>query len=168
MKRRDPIPDPTYKPAYKLKETRPIPDPAYKPTYKMKEQKVVSDPAFKPAYKLRTLTSEPKPVGKSLVQSIISIFTPAKSEKPPPLVNSVDVSYADVFLPSIGGTVRPLPESREAPTVRSVAITPRPTPKPVEAKPIVVVAAVVASVAQEPLPGSRAWKKKQFMSSNFI
>jgi hypothetical protein len=183
MKRHDPIPDPTYKPAYKLKETKTIPDPAYKPTYKIKEQNVIADPAYKPAYKLRTLTSDPKPVGKSLVQSFISIFTPSKSEKPPPLVSNVDVAYADVFLPSVAERVRPLPEANakvlpkvsasalpEAPVRKSIVITPRPTPKPIEIKPVIVAAVhvVVPVIAHEPVPGSRAWKKKQFMSSNFI
>jgi hypothetical protein len=159
MKKIDAIPDPTYKPAYKLKESKPVPDPVYKPTYKIKEQKEIPDPVYKPT-KLKTLT--PRPLGKSLVQSFMGIFTPAV-EKPKPLVSHVDASYAEVFLPSVGGRVRPLPESAPPKAQKSVPIIIKPTPKPIEVKKI-----DVEEVVSEPAVGSREWRKKQFKASNFI
>ena len=174
MKKRDPVPDPNYKPAYKLKEIKAVPDPVYKPTYKIKEQTIIPDPVYKPT-KLKTLTS--RPVGKSLIQSLMGIFTPA-IEKPKPLVSNIDASHAEIVLPSVAGRVRPLPESNALaldkasaralpesapPKVReSVPIIIKPTPKPIEIK------KVVEEVVPEPIVGSREWRKKQFKASNFI
>jgi len=182
MKKIDPIPDPVYKPAYKIKEQKAIPDPVYKPTYKIKEQKAIPDPVYKPS-KLRTLTS--RPLGKSLMQSFMGIFTPAV-EKPKPLVSHVDASSAEVFLPSVMERVRPLPESNAKaldkasakalpdPVVKKALTAPprihnlvpiiiKPTPKPIEIKRV-----DVEEVVPEPAVGSREWRKKQFKAINFI
>ena len=178
-----------------MKKIGRVPDPAYKPAYKLKETKPIDDPAYKPSYKLKVFTSVPDPTHKiksknvGMIRSLINIFTPS-SEKSKPLASSVDASSVDVVLPSVSkvvpsvNKVNPEVSAKVIPEVSAkidheVSVKPAPkmppkmsipflVPKIQKVMPKIVPIEDVKISIPEPAIGSREWKKKQFKATNFI
>jgi hypothetical protein len=141
MKRRDNIPDPVYKPSYKMKEYLTVPDPTYKSQHKLKVFTAVPDPTFKPEYK-------PK-VYKTLLQTIMAPFRP---------VSSLDAGTASISMPIVSGP----PEVKPIPILRKTECMPLTADEPI------VELHVPEEVVPGPEPGSREWRKQQFKLTNFI
>ena len=145
---------------YKRKTFAFVADPAFKQPAVPKSFEHVDDPAYKPKY------SKHKPkVAVDIVKAVSHVPPPGDVSGPPPmrsLLQSVDVSYARV--------VSRTPSSS---SLVSEPVAPRPVPVPVvarvrvvpEAKPEIIVPA--PEPEPELVPGSRAWKIRQFIKANF-